>query len=94
METHNEFDSEDIWERVSRQNGAYCDRMKVDGGWLYRTGNPETIAMSFVPDVDLTRYQSHLRDAYKQGYTDGFMDKCNQLSSNGDAQIKPGGDIE
>lgn len=85
---------EQKWEHVSNEYGWLTHRMKVDGGWLYRTGNPETVAVSFVPDVDLTRYQSHLRDAYKQGYTDGFMDKCNQLSSNGDAQIKPRSDIE
>jgi len=62
------------WEFVSQYRGALCDRLKVDGGWLYRTGTPETIAMSFVPDIDLQRYQSHLRDAYKQGYSAGYID--------------------
>ena len=42
-------------------------RIKVDGGHLYETLH----GLCFVPDVDLTRYQSHLRDAYNQGYKDG-----------------------
>jgi len=52
------------------------ERLKVDGGFLYRTKKVgvEGIAMSFVPDVDLARYQAHLRDAYKQGFIDGGLD--------------------
>ena len=41
---------------------------KVDGGHIYETPH----GLCFVPDVDLTRYQSHLRDAYTQGYKDGL----------------------
>lgn len=59
------------WERY----GFKVHRMKVDGGYLYShdvedAGN----CMVFVPDVDLQRYQAHLRDAYKQGYADGQQD--------------------
>lgn len=46
-------------------------RIKVDGGWLYAE-KCERGPMCFVPDVDLTRYQAHLRDAYKAGYEAGL----------------------
>jgi hypothetical protein len=45
-------------------------RIKVEGGFIY--GFDQGIC--FVPDVDLTRYQAHLRDAYMKGYTDGHED--------------------
>lgn len=57
------------WEYVATE----LWRIKVDGGHLYnsnRTGGTST----FVPDIDLTRYQSHLRDAYRQGYDAGIQD--------------------
>lgn len=52
------------------------ERLKVEGGFLYRTKKigVDCIAMCFVPDVDLQRYQAHLRDAYKQGFIDGGVD--------------------
>jgi hypothetical protein len=55
------------------QNDVHCIfRMKVDGGFLYHslTGLNENLSQSmcFVPDIDLKRYESHLRDAYTQGY--------------------------
>lgn len=61
------------WEDV---HDSLTERMKVDGGHLYRTKRMgvEGIAMCFVPDVDLKRYESHLRDAYKQGFADGAVD--------------------
>jgi len=50
--------------------GTAVHRMKVEGGYLY--SHDKTLC--FVPDVDLQRYQSHLRDAYKKGYEDGHAD--------------------
>lgn len=65
------------WELVVNENEyIYTDRLKVDGGHLYRINYEQDgkicMSMSFVPDVDLTKYQSHLRDAYNQGYKDGL----------------------
>ncbi len=60
------------WESVI--NADTC-RLKVDGGYLYRIyGSEAVVAMCFVPDVDLMRYQAHLRDAYNQGLKDGLAD--------------------
>jgi len=59
-------------------------RIKVDGGWIYTDlvifNEIPAISTVFVPDVDLTRYQSHLRDAYKQGYDQGHSDAKRGLS--------------
>jgi len=55
------------WEIVA----AYLKRIKVDGGFLYLHVGKVNSCMCFVPDVDLQRYQAHLRDAYKKGYDDG-----------------------
>jgi hypothetical protein len=57
------------WEKY----GNKTVRLKVDGGYLYETIH----GLCFVPDVDLTRYQSHLRDAYRAGYRDGHEDAKN-----------------
>lgn len=46
-------------------------RFKVDGGYLYKTSDVNGTSMVWSPDIDLTRYQSHLRDAYNKGYQDG-----------------------
>lgn len=57
-------------------------RLKVDGGYLYQCHGNEGAALEFVPDVDLTRYQAHLRDAYNKGYQDGQDDHnrgCTQI---------------
>lgn len=56
--------------------GDEVSRMKVEGGYIYRTIYPssKSMAMGFVPDIDLARYQSHLRDAYNKGYVDGQED--------------------
>lgn len=60
------------WERVTDEG---TDRLKVDGGYIYRDQKANGgLAMVFVPDVDLQRYQAHLRDAYKKGYADGQED--------------------
>jgi hypothetical protein len=66
------------WELVvdNKINGV-TERLKVDGGYLYRIirfDDSDSVAMSFVPDVDLQRYQAHLRDAYNKGYSDGQED--------------------
>jgi hypothetical protein len=59
------------WERATETG---TDKLKVDGGYIYRDQKSTTLAMCYVPDVDLTRYQAHLRDAYNKGYEDGL--KC------------------
>lgn len=52
-------------------------RLKVEGGYIYHITcsreNPDG-GVCYVPDIDLTRYQAHLRDAYKKGYEDGLAD--------------------
>ncbi len=60
------------WERVTESG---TDRLKVEGGYLYRDQKGSGgLAMAFVPDIDLQRYQAHLRDAYTAGYKDGQED--------------------
>lgn len=63
------------WERY----GDTIDRIKVEGGYIYRVMFQGDVTTSFVPDVDLQRYQSHLRDAYTQGYKDGQEDAKNDI---------------
>lgn len=69
------MENETIWELVNCDDVQITERLKVDGGHLYRVGVKSVIqpvfTMSFVPDVDLQRYQAHLRDAYNQGFKDG-----------------------
>lgn len=48
-----------------------CKRLKVEGGHLYSVTLTSPEYVTFVPDVDLSKYQSHLRDAYNQGFKDG-----------------------
>lgn len=73
------------WELANNDDVQLTERLKVEGGFLYRTHSKSIIqplyAMCFVPDVDLTRYQSHLRDAYQQGFKDGL-----EASKNGDIE--------
>ena len=67
------------WENV----GALADktwRLKVDGGHIYHIFDDGGIC--FVPDIDLQRYQAHLRDAYRQGYTAGHQDAKNGIEEN------------
>ncbi len=61
------------WEPFDEGSNAVTERLKVDGGYLYYLGNhaARSTNMCFVPDIDLTRYQAHLRDAYNQGFKDG-----------------------
>jgi hypothetical protein len=47
------------------------DCIAVTGGLIYRTIESNDISTTFVPDLDLHRYQEHLKDAYHQGYRDG-----------------------
>jgi len=56
-------------------------RYKVEGGWLYVIKTPEGVAMTYSPSIDLKRYESHLRDAYTQGYKDGQSDVKNGVVS-------------
>ena len=68
------------WECVEKTDESKLCRFKVDGGYLYSLNaqhaemNQMNTAMCFVPDIDLQRYESHLRDAYKQGYAAGHID--------------------
>lgn len=71
--------SENNWKHVCHDECSSTARLKVEGGHLYhrldnsREANLEIegSTMCFVPDVDLTRYRAHLRDAYNQGFKDG-----------------------
>ena len=58
------------WELVT----DHLQKLKVNGGHLYHHEHHTGNTMSFVPDIDLQRYQAHLRDAYKQGYESGHAD--------------------
>ena len=50
-------------------------RIKVDGGHIYcNRDNNEKESICFVPEIDLTRYQAHLRDAYNKGFADGLQE--------------------
>ena len=66
------------WESYARD----VKRIKVDGGYLYQSHalQKEYFTTCFVPDVDLQRYESHLRDAYTQGYADGQADFREMIS--------------
>jgi len=68
------------WEEIDRNGIALTERLKVDGGHLYRSminsAIQPTQAMAFVPDIDLERYQSHLRDAYNQGLKEADTLAC------------------
>ena len=65
-----EKDPEKNWERVTDETS----RLKVAGGWIYRVENSKGLTICLVPDVDLQRYEAHLRDAYKKGYEDGLQE--------------------
>lgn len=64
------------WQVVG--SGLKC--IKVPGGHLYKNIGEE--GMVLVPDVDLQRYQAHLRDAYKQGYENGHADAKKGIREN------------
>lgn len=73
-----EFEWRQVFEFKNNKIMRFTATAKVDGGHLYHDsihsdGNV-TNTMCFVPDVDLSRYQSHLRDAYKKGFDDGLQD--------------------
>ena len=70
--------TEPMWERYS--DGI--DRIKVDGGFVYRTISQGDVSICFVPEIDLQRYESHLRDAYNKGFTDGSYEALKGLVSN------------
>lgn len=65
------------WEDVSANEVTHVCRHKVEGGWLYSTtvSGVNMFTVTFVPEIDLSRYQAHLRDAWKQGYEDGRRDE-------------------
>lgn len=60
------------------EGGHLTSKLKVEGGYLYVyqlvVNDKFSSNMCFVPDVDLTRYQAHLRDAYSKGFEDGKAD--------------------
>ena len=68
------------WEEVTINTW----RFKVDGGYLYHNEEEGGNTMCFVPDVDLQRYQSHLRDAYTQGFNDGQEHAKNEIYKKGE----------
>jgi hypothetical protein len=75
------------WKEVTDEGAEQTQKLKVDGGNLYHktiwNDNAEIVSssMCFVPDVDLQRYQAHLRDAYKKGYQDGHEDSKNGIEA-------------
>jgi hypothetical protein len=76
------------WEIVTQSDVALLVRYKVEGGHLYckilEFKNSAPMASTvFVPDVDLTRYQAHLREAYNQGFKDGAIDAHAQYQKAG-----------
>lgn len=77
MEEEKEYNSK--WEAFDEAPGGEVNRIKVDGGYLYNVMVRHTKCTNtvFVPDIDLQRYQGHLRDAYKKGYDDGQLDARN-----------------
>ncbi len=62
------------WEDLECLGMVICQKLKVNGGHLYKTTKGDAIALAFVPDIDLQRYQAHLRDAYKKGFDDGMLE--------------------
>jgi hypothetical protein len=66
-----------VWEKITQEHRELTERLKVEGGHIYHravSNSGISGAMCFVPDVDLQRYQAHLRDAYTQGFKDGQED--------------------
>jgi len=61
------MDEDNKWLRVNN----CLERLKVDGGHIYRWSTFNGGSMVFVPEIDLKRYESHLRDAYNKGFQDG-----------------------
>lgn len=72
--------NEEKWDIIERDFEEGSSRLKVNGGYLYRElwvySDAVSVSLCFVPDVDLQRYQSHLRDAYNQGFKDGLEEKA------------------
>lgn len=66
--------NESKWETIDLAYNSSTERLRVEGGYIYHVGNNacKAIAICFVPDVDLQRYQAHLRDAYTKGFADGL----------------------
>ena len=71
------------WETYDSSPVAITERIPVEGGHIYYVSNhiARQTALCFVPDVDLKRYQSHLRDAYHQGFVDGMIEARANLHS-------------
>ena len=59
------------WKEVAR----LTFRLKVNGGHIYSMQSASGLASCFVPDIDLQRYESHLRDAYNIGFKHGLSEK-------------------
>ena len=60
-----------VWEQYADQ----ISRILVAGGYIYCMESSHGLTSTFVPDVDLQRYQAHLRDAYNAGFKDGLSEK-------------------
>ena len=81
----NKVEWKSIFEFENEEANAFRNtaKMKVNGGEIYvdyfRLDSQITSSMVFVPDVDLQRYQAHLRDAYKKGYEDGQVDHARNI---------------
>ena len=73
--------NESKWESVDLAIGAATERLKVEGGYLYHVTCHQInqTSMCFVPDIDLARYQSHLRDAYRKGFEDGVAETAARI---------------
>ena len=88
------MENENKWEDVAEGNSDCLQRYKVEGGYLYHNTVCDgadhryfNIAMCFVPDIDLQRYQAHLRDAYTKGYADGQEDAKNGVVNSEEGLI-------
>lgn len=75
--------NKNTWELIYNEPQSKLTRFKVEGGYIYnnisflleddgKTAKLIAESMCFVPDVDLQRYQSHLRDAYNKGFQEGI----------------------
>lgn len=72
------------WERILQSDISETSRLKVEGGHIYAITLGANFTTVFVPDVDLMRYQAHLRDAYKKGYMDGQLEARNPILNRTD----------
>lgn len=90
-ESQNELVYEQVFQFKLEENNfaRHVGKAAVNGGHIYSEiidmNGQISNAMCFVPDIDLTRYKAHLRDAYKKGYEDGQADAKNGVTSEAEA---------